>query len=78
MRKVFSNVNGYNNYCPKIYIIILVRAITPLHTPTHLSAVGVDEPLHIHTHSTRALVQDSKLRLMIEQPRHLRRRGGYS
>ncbi len=43
------------------------------HTPTNLSAVGVDEPLHIHTHSTRALVQDSKLRLMIEQPRHLRR-----
>lgn len=38
---------------------------------SYLPAVAVDVILHIHTHGTGALVQDGKLRLVVEQSRHL-------
>lgn len=38
---------------------------------SYLPAVAVDVILHIYTHSTGALVQDGKLRLVVEQSRHL-------
>lgn len=37
----------------------------------YLPAMAIDVVLHIHTYSTGALIQNSKLRLVIEQPSHL-------
>lgn len=37
----------------------------------HLSTVLVHCIFHIHTHCTRALIQDGELWLVVEQPSHL-------
>ena len=38
---------------------------------TNLSTMGVYESFHVHTHSTRTLIQDGKLGLVVKQSSHL-------
>lgn len=45
--------------------------------PCYLPAMAIDVVLHIHTYSTGALVQNSKLRLVIKQASHLQQTKSY-
>lgn len=45
--------------------------------PRYLPAMAVDVVLHIYTYSTGALIQNGKLRLVIEQPSHLQQTKSY-